>query len=159
MLSTSSIEKMRVGKFSISTSLLIRAAQEKGLKCTFLPEKVVLLSNGKTSYYFKGTSMPCNNVVAANLACNKYFLRRLLNAKNIPTPRTIALRHPAAWQSVLTSSLVSPLVVKPICGSHANGASLNIKTPGELHQAVKRAFVYMRKHSRGNQRTSSITAM
>lgn len=151
MLSSHSIEKMRVDKFSISTSLLIRAAQEKDLQCTFLPEKVVLISNGKTSYYFKGTNIPCNNAVAASLAHNKYFLRRLLTARNIPTPNTIALRHPAAWQSVLTSSLHSPLVVKPINASHANGASLNIQTPGELHQAVKRAFAYMRKHTKGNR--------
>ena len=151
MINARSIEKMRVGKFSISTSLLIRAAQEKGLECTFLPEKVILISNGRISHYFKSTKLPCNNTVAAGLAGNKYFLRRLLTEKRIPTPRTIALRHPAAWRSVLTSSLHSPLVVKPINASHANGTSLNIKTPRELHQAVKQAFAYMRKHTRGNR--------
>ncbi len=151
MLDSASLEKMRVGKLSISTSLLVRAARQKGYACTFLPEKVVLISNGKISHFFKGTSLPCNNTVAAKLSCNKYFLRKLLREKNIPAPRTIALRHPAAWRSVLTSSLRFPLVVKPINASHANGASLNITTPGELRRAVERAFAFMRKNKGGDR--------
>ena len=151
MLNARNIEKMRVGKLSISTSLLVRAADDKGLDYSFLPEKVVLISNGKKSHFFKGTSIPCNNVVAASLACNKYFLRRLLTEQKIPTPRTVVLRHPATWRTVLSGSLKFPLVVKPIIGSHANGASMNIKSPGELHQAVKRGFAYMKRHNRGNR--------
>lgn len=87
-------------------------------------------------------------MVASALSCNKYFLRKLLKDKNLPTPRTIALRHPAAWKSVLHSSLRFPLVVKPIDASHANGASLNITTPKELHRAVERAFSYINKSQR-----------
>ncbi len=139
---------MRVGKFSISTSLLIRAAQDKGFQCTFLPEKVINISNNKISHYFKGTSLPCNNMVASALACNKYFLRQLLKDKQLPTPRTITLRRPSAWKSVLTSSLQFPLVVKPVDASHAHGASLNITTSQELQQAVTRAFAYIKKNQR-----------
>jgi cyanophycin synthetase len=151
MITPSEIEKVRVGKFSISTSLLIRTALRMGLRCAFLPEKVVQISDGKTTHYFKGTSLPCNNTVASNLSCNKYFLRRLLKAENLPTPRTITLRHPAAWQAILRSSLRFPLVVKPINASHAKGASLNITSPDELRQAVARAFAYIRKYKQGDR--------
>jgi cyanophycin synthetase len=124
---------------------------EKGLKCTFLPEKVILISNERTSHYFKGTSLPCNNTVAANLSCNKYFLRKILKKNALPTPRTITLRHPAAWQSILTSTLRFPLVVKPINASHANGSTMNITNAQELHRAVERAFHYIKKHNTGNR--------
>lgn len=90
-------------------------------------------------------------MVASALSCNKYFLRKLLKDKNLPTPRTITLRHPAAWQSVLDSSLRFPLVVKPVDASHANGASLNITTAKELRQAVKRAFSYINKSQRNHR--------
>lgn len=140
-----------MGKFSLSTSLLIRAALRKGLFCTFLPEKAIEISNGESSYYFKGTSLPCNDAVAASLSANKYFLRRLLRDKNLPVPRTKQLRTPAAWESVLSSSLQFPLVVKPINASHANGATLNITDAEELERAVKRAFAYIRKHKKGDR--------
>lgn len=140
-----------MGKFSISTSLLIRAAKEKGLSCAFFPEKTLLISNGKISHYFKNTSFPCNDSVAAKLSCNKYFLRKLLKEQNLPSPRTITLRYPAAWRSVLGSSLRFPLVVKPINASHGNGSSLNIRTAGELHHAVERAFAYIRKNKQGDR--------
>jgi cyanophycin synthetase len=142
------MEQVRVGKFSISTSLLIRAAEARGLDCAFLPEKVIRISSGKTSHYFKGTSLPCNNVVASALACNKYFLRQLLKDKGLPTPRTLTLRHPSAWKSVLESSLRFPLVVKPVDASHANGASMNITSPKELQRAVEKAFRYINKTQR-----------
>lgn len=122
--------------------------KKKGLSCTFLPENVFRISSPKISHYFKGTSLPCNNKVAASLSCNKYFLRRLLQKENIPAPRTIILRHKSAWQTVLTSSLRFPLVVKPIDASHANGASLHITTPKELQLAVIRAFDYIKMNKR-----------
>lgn len=78
-------------------------------------------------------------------------MRRLLKEENLPAPRTITLRHPAAWQTVLKGSLRFPLVVKPINASHANGASLNIITPDELQRAVARAFAYVRKYKQGNR--------
>ena len=90
-------------------------------------------------------------MVAAHLSRNKYFLRRMLKEKHLPTPRTIVLRHPAAWQTVLKSSLSFPLVVKPINASHANGTSLNITTSNELEHAVTRAFAYNRKYKRGKR--------
>lgn len=119
---------------------------------SFLPEKVILISNGKTSHYFRGTSLPCNNSVASLLSSNKYFLRKLLREKNIPAPQTIALRHTAAWRSILQSTTLRfPLVVKPIGSSHANGATMNITTPAELHRAVDRAFNYMKRAKEGDR--------
>ncbi|MEX0930811.1 MAG: hypothetical protein WDZ68_00790 [Candidatus Paceibacterota bacterium] len=145
------IKNVRVEKFSISTSLLIRAALRKGFHCAFLPEKAIKISNRRTSHLFKGTDLPCNNTVASGLASNKYFLRRLLKAEGLPAPRTITLRHPAAWQNVLKSTLEFPLVVKPVKASHANGASLNITTPEELKAAVIKAFTYVKKHNKGDR--------
>lgn len=69
----------------------------------------------------------------------------------MPIPRTITLRHPAAWKSVLRSSLRFPLVVKPVDASHANGASLNITTPKELQRAVERAFSYINENHRNHR--------
>lgn len=146
MLTAAEIRKLRVGKFSISASLLIRSALKKGLDCVFLPEKVIQISNGTTTYFFKGTSLPCNNVVAAGLSNNKFFLRRLLKKAGIPSPRTVSLRNTTAWTQVLASSLRFPLVVKPISASHANGATLNIDSVNELERAVARAFTYIKKN-------------
>lgn len=89
--------------------------------------------------------------MAASLSSNKYFLRRLLRDKNLPAPRTKQLRTPTAWESILTSSLRFPLVVKPINASHANGATLNISDAKELERGVRRAFAYNRKHKKGDR--------
>ncbi|OGY32319.1 MAG: hypothetical protein A3C02_04225 [Candidatus Andersenbacteria bacterium RIFCSPHIGHO2_02_FULL_45_11] len=148
MISAQELEKIRVNKFSISTSLLINAAREKGLKCHFLPERAFSVSNTTTSHFFKGTSFPCNNMVASALSCNKYFLRKLLKQHGIPVPKTIRLRLASQWQKVSASSLRFPLVVKPISASHANGSSMNIINEDELRRAARRAFDYVKKHNK-----------
>lgn len=112
---------------------------------------MVQISDGSVSHFFKGTHLPCNNVVAARLSSNKYFLRRLIIKEGLPAPRTISLRTPSAWRTVLQSSLSFPLVVKPITASHANGATLNITTPKDLEEAVIRAFAYIRKYKQGDR--------
>ncbi len=151
MVSASELEKMRVGKFSISTSLIIHAAEEKGLEYELLPERAFSISDAKTSHYFRGTSFPCNSMVASNLSCNKYFLRKLLKRHGIPVPKTIRLEYASQWQKVLSSSLRFPLVVKPVSASHANGSSMNIINEDELRRAVRRAFDYMKKHKAGKR--------
>lgn len=149
MISAQELEKIRVGKFSISTSLLINAAREKGLTYELLPERAFCISNKKTSQYFKGTSFPCNSTVASLLSGNKYFLRKILKRYSIPVPKTIRLRNVSQWQQVLSSTLSFPLVVKPSSAAHAHGSSMNIISEDELRRAVRRAFDYMKKNKAG----------
>ncbi len=151
MISAQELEKIRVGNFSISTSLLINAARKKRLQCDLLPERAFCISNGKTSHYFRGTSFPCNTMVASSLSCNKYFLRKMLKRNGFPVPKTIRLSYASQWQKVLTSTLRFPLVVKPSSASHAHGSSMNIINEDELRRAVRRAFDYMKKHNAGKR--------
>jgi cyanophycin synthetase len=151
MISAQELEKIRVANFSISTSLLINAAREKGLQCDFLPERAFSLSNATTSHYFKGTSFPCNSMVASSLSCNKYFLRKVLKGHGIPVPKTLRLSYPSQWQKVITSTLRFPLAVKPSSASHAHGSTMNILTEDELRRAVRRAFDYMKKNKAGKR--------
>jgi len=73
----------------------------------------------------------------------------MLKKEKLPTPQTIILHRPAAWQAVVKSSLRFPLVVKPVSASHAQGAILNITTYDELKHAVAHAFLYARKKREG----------
>jgi D-alanine-D-alanine ligase-like ATP-grasp enzyme len=107
-----------------------------------------LISNQHSSHYFKGTSLPCNNIVASKLSCNKYFLRRQLKEEGLPVPRTITLHRPEDWYSIMKSTMSFPLVVKPINASHANGASLNITSSTELKHAVEHSFSYIKENKK-----------
>ena len=151
MVSAQELEKIRVPKFSISTSLIINAARQKGLIFEPLPEHAFRISNDTTSHYFKGTSFPCNNMVSSALSCNKYFLRKMLKQHDIPVPKTIRLRYASQWQRAMTSSLHFPLVVKPTSASHAHGSSMNIISEDELRRAVRRAFDYIKKNKAGKR--------
>ncbi|OGY37500.1 MAG: hypothetical protein A3E36_02700 [Candidatus Andersenbacteria bacterium RIFCSPHIGHO2_12_FULL_45_11b] len=151
MISAQELEKIRVPKFSISTSLIINAAKEKGLQFEPLPERAFRISDTKTSYYFKGTSFPCNGMVSSALSCNKYFLRKMLKRHSVPVPKTIRLRYASQWQRAITGSLHFPLVVKPTSASHAHGSSMNIINEDELRRAVRRAFDYMKKNKAGTR--------
>lgn len=151
MLRAADVEHVRVDKLSISTSLLVRAAETLGFSSRIYPGKVVWVSSGKVDHYFKGTSLPSNDMVAATISSNKYLSRQLLKAQDIPTPKTITVRHPGGWQKAITSQLQFPLVVKPVTGSHAGGATMNIQQTGTLRKAVKRAFNYMRRKGKGDR--------
>lgn len=151
MLRASDIEQLRVDKLSISTSLLVRAAERMKLSYQLLPEKIVLISDGDKSFYFKGTSMPCNNMVSSHISINKYASRQLLKAADIPVPKTMVIRNPASWHKALSSRLQFPLVVKPIGASHGNGATMNIQQQSVLKKAVQRAFRFMKKQGQGDR--------
>jgi len=151
MLRATDIEQLRVGKLSISTSLLVRAAARLGLTYTILPERTVLISDGLHAHYFRGTSLPCIDMVAAAISSNKYLSRKLLRAAGIPTPRTKALRNPTAWKQALNSRLRFPLVVKPVTAAHGRGATMNIQRVSEVRAAVERAFAFMKKSGGGNR--------
>lgn len=151
MISAQELENIRVPKFSISTSLIINAAKEKGLQFEVLPERAFRISKGSISHYFRGTSFPCNTMVASTLSCNKYFLRKMLKRNNIPAPKTIRLDYASQWEKAIAGSLQFPLVVKPSSASHAHGSSMNIVSADELRRAVRRAFDYMKKHKAGTR--------
>lgn len=151
MLRAADVEHVRVDKLSISTSLLVRAAEALGFSIRIHPGKVVWISNGYTDHYFKGTSLPSNDMVAATISSNKYLSRQLLKAQGIPTPKTITIRHPGGWQRAITGQLQFPLVVKPVAGAHAGGATMNIRRPATLRQGVRRAFHYMKRKGTGDR--------
>lgn len=151
MVSRAEIERLRVEGLSISTSLIVRAAEARGITYKILPDKLVKLSDGTRSHFIKGTLVDCNSEVARFIANNKYLTRHLLRAEGIPTPRSMLLRNPAAWQQVLSSRLKFPLVVKPVVASHGHGATMNIHRRYVLKQAVERAFSYMKKKDEKNR--------
>ncbi len=151
MLRASDIDKLRVDKLSISTSLLVRAAREIGLSYQLLPERTVQISDGSRAYFFRGTNLPCTNVVSSIISNNKHLTRKLLRANDVPVPKTIALRNPASWEKVLHGRLKFPLVVKPVTAAHGNGSTMNIQSPGLLRKAVQRAFSFLKKTGRGDR--------
>jgi cyanophycin synthetase len=144
MISAQEIKNIRVGTFSIDTSLIIQSALNKGFICDFLPERAIKISHNNQSHYFKGSMLACNNTVAAFLARNKYFLRKMLKQNAIPAQKTIRLTSASQWQKVIKSTLTFPMAVKPISGSHGNGATMYITTPDELRLAVRRAFDFIK---------------
>lgn len=151
MLQRSDIERLRIDNLSISASLLVQAAKQRGLTFRVLPEKLVELSDGTNRYFFRATTTPDIRVVASWIAGNKYVSRQLLREAGLPTPRTVTVRNPAAWRKVVQSKLQYPLVVKPVIGSHGLGATMNITRPTELKHAITRAFNYMNKRKVGNR--------
>lgn len=151
MIPLSEIKKQCVGDLGISKSLLIRAAQKRGLSYKILPGKVFWIGDQRRGFLFSGTSLPCNNVVAANIANDKYLARQLLRPHGIPVPASAIWDRPASVSAPASRSLKFPLAVKPITASHGNGASMNVKNRTELQTAVKKAFAFMKKTGVGSQ--------
>jgi len=130
---------------------LIRAAQKQGLTYKLLPGQVFWIGDARRGYLFSGTSLPCNNVVAANIANDKYLARLLLEPQGIPVPKSIVLDSPSGVQQSGLSRLKFPLAVKPITASHGNGASMNVKNQAELKSAIEKAFGFMKQAAVGEK--------
>lgn len=151
MLTRKQVEKFRRKELTMSGSLLVYAAEKLGYDYEILTDRVVHVAHNKRSFFFLGTHIPTNNVVSARLADNKYFTRILLKKNDIATPKTIVLTNKSSWRNVKKSRLHFPVVVKPISASHGNGASMHIRTTGELKKAVEKAFNYLKKSREGDR--------
>lgn len=151
MIPLAEIKKQRIGGLGISKSLLIRAALTQGLRYKLLPGKVFWIGDDQRGYLFAGTSLPCNNVVAANIANDKYLARQLFESQGIAVPKSVVLDSPGSRVPAGLSRMKFPLAVKPITASHGNGASMNVPNPAVLRRAIKKAFDFMKKAAVGEK--------
>ncbi|MFH1781499.1 MAG: hypothetical protein ABH835_02700 [Patescibacteria group bacterium] len=143
MLNKKKLETNRIDNLTISSSIVVQAALDLGLKCELLPEKAVRVSKGKTSYYLRGTTLPCNDAAASKLSDNKLFTRYLLNEAGISTPQTLILKNPNEWKKVLKQkNLLFPLVVKPLNAAHGHGITIKIMSLKTFEKAVIKAFSF-----------------
>jgi cyanophycin synthetase len=137
-----------VPNWSISSELITKAAQDRGLEVEILDREKNVYSitdaNGQ-SQLFKASATMSNNVVGSRIADFKDLTFTVINryVPDCPMPKSITINDGDDIQELLTKEQLSyPLVVKPLDGSHAEGVIVNINDLQTLEKAVQSAYEY-----------------
>ncbi len=105
---------------------------------------LIQLGYGKNQVRFRATMTEKTNSIAVDIACNKDETKRLLQDSAIPVAKGVTLSEAEQLPEVL-NKLGFPLVFKPLDGNHGKGATINVKTAAEAHEAFAYAKLYSRK--------------
>jgi cyanophycin synthetase len=118
-------------KLDASSRLLVEAAQQRGVTCTFFDHKnLVLMTKGSHSWYTCGSRVSLQSSVGKTIADQKYLTKKILQFNKLPTAPGMVISK--AEELVQLESLRFPLVMKPIDSRHGKGVVVGIK---DLSQA------------------------
>lgn len=99
---------------------------------------------GKKHYYFRGSNVPFNDSVSAELARNKYCMNKLLAQAGLPVPKAAAIHMTELNDEQIAEKLTEltfPLVIKPTLeSSKGRGVLCNIQTFAELKKHLVQAL-------------------
>jgi cyanophycin synthetase len=104
----------------------------------------VKLGYGKNQIRFRATMTDRTSSIAVDLASNKEETKRLLQDAAIPVAKGTCISKIEYLEDAV-KSIGFPLVFKPLDGNHGKGASINVKTMEEAHEAYDHAKKYSRK--------------
>ncbi|MGB9911558.1 MAG: hypothetical protein ACPLKP_03070 [Microgenomates group bacterium] len=119
---------------------IINKAKKWGLKVEKIPWKkeVVVISKGKKSCYFYGSSLPLNNVVAVRLTKYKNLTKWILKKLNVPTPKGFFCQSFEEAREIIKKGEINyPVVVKPNESALGKMVFAEIKNEEELKRAIK----------------------
>ncbi|NLK35044.1 MAG: cyanophycin synthetase [Gracilibacteraceae bacterium] len=128
--------------FGVSTAAIVREAQQKDIPVIRLGSGSILqLGYGKYQKRIEATLTENSSCVSVDIACNKELTKSILNEYGIPVPEGKVFKNE---QDALEycERIGYPVVVKPNCGSHGKGVSINLKNPQEVLEAFKIAREY-----------------
>lgn len=117
-----------------STKLLVKAAKDLGLHVKVLSSNrsFIKVSSSRQSMYIQATSVPLNNQVAARIASNKFFTKKVLAEHDVPILKSWLVRKKSEALKIVEKHQPFPLVLKPTQGSHGDDVYVNIENIEEL---------------------------
>jgi cyanophycin synthetase len=132
-------------RFGPSTGSIIDEAIARDIPFIRLNgESLVQLGYGKNQIRFRATMTDRTSSIAVDLASNKEETKRLLQDAAIPVAKGTCISKIEYLEDAV-KSIGFPLVFKPLDGNHGKGASINVKTMEEAHEAYDHAKKYSRK--------------
>ena len=105
---------------------------------------LIQLGYGKNQVRFRATMTDHTSSIAVDIASNKDETKRMLGDAAIPVAKGVCIAYEEEVVEAV-KKLGFPLVFKPLDGNHGKGASINVKTLEEAHEAYKHAKKYSRK--------------
>jgi len=128
--------------FGASTAAIAKEAREMDIPILRIGDGSILqLGYGKHQKRIEATLTENASCVSVDIACNKELTKSILHEYGIPVPAGKVVK---SEQEALEYSekIGYPVVVKPNCGSHGRGVSINLKNPQEVLESYKIAKEY-----------------
>jgi len=125
-------EKTKLGP---STEAIFEAATRRGIPVTRIGEEDLLaLGYGRHQQKVWATITSQTSALAVDLASDKELTKRTLADGGVPVPGGWVVESAAAavraWEN-----LDCPVAIKPVCGNHGTGVTLNVTSPAEAERA------------------------
>ena len=126
-------------RFGPSTSSIVKEAYQRGIPYIRLNEySLVQLGFGVHQQRIQATTTGRTNMIAVDLACDKYESKKLMQDMGIPVPRGYELRDPSEIKEVV-DAIGFPIAVKPLDANHGKGITVNLTSMKEVRTAFKAA--------------------
>lgn len=125
-------EQYRLGP---STAAIYEAAVKRGIPVTrFNEENLLVLGYGCQRQRIWATLTGQTSALAADLACDKHLAKKILEDNGILVPCGVVVNDKADAIRAL-EAIGRPVVIKPLCGNHGNGVTLNVGNEAEVERA------------------------
>lgn len=130
----------------LSTRLILKAADECGVKWTVLPgTRIIELEYQGQQKYFRYQISTETTDIGFFGCLDKGITNQLLSANGVSVPKGYGLNRTDTreyWMEVF-NALEKPLVVKPTYGNQGNAITMNITDETEYMTAVEKAFSFL----------------
>ncbi len=140
-----------IKEITVETSLgpsgqaLLDAARRKNIPARRIgANSLIQLGYGKNIKRVQAAVTDKTNLIAVELAQDKFLTKKLLSDNFLPVPEGYIVSNVEELNECL-EKISPPYVVKPVDGNHGNGVSLNLHEQSEVHEAYKVAQSYSHK--------------
>jgi cyanophycin synthetase len=131
-------------RFGPSTGSIVEEAAARHIPYIRLNDQsLVQLGFGKYQRRIQATVTDRTNMIAVDLAGNKYATKTLLDSLGVPVPVGVTFRDEEDIEDAL-KKVKFPVAVKPLDGNHGRGITVGLRNLEE----VKVAFHKAKEHSR-----------
>lgn len=120
-----------------------KRCQEYGLDPVLVPEiPGFFVKFGQQQVYFQEGDVSLNNIVAVNIASNKYIANQLLSKEGIPVPKATAYTKEEFYdRKLFVDDLRFPVVIKPTWGTgYGTGVICKIPNATELNTLLRKSY-------------------
>ena len=129
-------------RFGPSTASIVDEAYSRNIPYIRLNEySLVQLGYGIHQQRIQATTTGRTNMIAVELACDKYESKKILEGMGIPVPRGYEIRDKSEIKETI-EALGFPLAVKPLDANHGKGITVNLTSSKEVKTAFDAAKKY-----------------
>lgn len=125
-------------RLPVQDRAVVRACQARGIPVTRVAGRFLQLGHGRHQQRLRGTETTRTSVVSNDLAANKDYARRVLQAAALPVPRYERV-YRMKGAVAAAERIGYPVVVKPNNRNMGVGVSVGLRRPREVREAYRKA--------------------